>query len=171
MDVAQRAAADRRIAVRLDAMAAVASAKTVGVYAPMRSEPDLAGLYDGWRQRGQRLALPVTTRGSALRFCHWPADAVLKADAFGVAVPIERDWVEPDCLIIPCVGFHRAGARVYRIGYGGGYFDRTLAERPVLAIGVAYDALEAPAFEPEAYDIPLAAVVTESRVINSIASP
>ena len=137
----------------------------------MRSEPDLRSLHARWRAEGRELALPVTVRNEPLRFCRWDADAVLAEDRFGVATPVERDWVQPDCLIIPCVGFHRAGSLVYRIGYGGGYFDRTLAARPVLAVGVAYDALDAPGFEPAGFDIPLAAIVTESRVIASIASP
>ena len=166
-----RRAADLAIASRLDGLAAIARARVIGVYAAIRSEPDLNALFESWRRRGQQLALPITERGQPLRFCRWQADTVLEADAFGVSVPVERDWVEPDCLIIPCVGFHRAGTLVYRIGYGGGFFDRTLAARPVMAVGVAYDVLETLGFEPAGFDIPLAAVVTESRVIASIASP
>ena len=166
-----RRAADLAIAARLADIAAISQAAVIGVYAAMRSEPDLTALFESWRRRGQQLALPITERARPLRFCRWQADTVLVPDAFGVSVPVERDWVEPDCLIIPCVGFHRAGNLVYRIGYGGGFFDRTLAARPVLAVGVAYDALDAPGFEPAGFDSPLAAIVTESRVIASIASP
>ena len=155
----------------LAALDLVRSAQVIGVYAPMRSEPDLGLLYAQWRAEGRQLALPVTVRDQPLRFCRWNADSVLAADRFGVATPIERTWVEPDCLIIPCVGFHRAGSQVYRIGYGGGYFDRTLAARPVTAIGVGYDVLETPEFEPARFDVPLDALVTELRLISSIASP
>lgn len=171
LDEGQRRVADLAIAARLDVIESITRARVIGVYAPMRSEPDLVALFEGWRGRGQQLALPITERASPLRFCRWQAGAELAADAFGVAVPVERDWVEPDCLVIPCVGFHRAGTLVYRIGYGGGYFDRTLAARPVAAVGVAYDVLETSGFEPAGFDIPLDVVVTESRVISSIASP
>ena len=171
LDEGWRRAADLAIASRLDDLAAITRASVIGVYAAIRSEPDLTASFETWRSRGQQLALPITERGRPLRFCRWQADTVLEADAFGVPVPVERDWVEPDCLIIPCVGFHHAGNLVYRIGYGGGFFDRTLAARPVRAVGVAYEALEAPGFEPAGFDIPLTAVVTESRVIASIASP
>jgi len=167
----QRRAADLAMAARLDAVKVISRARVIGVYAAMRSEPDLGALFEAWRSRGRQLALPISERACPLRFCRWQAGAELAADAFGVSVPVERDWVEPDCLIIPCVGFHRAGTLVYRIGYGGGYFDRTLAARPVAAVGVAYDVLEAPGFEPAGFDIPLDAVVTESRLISSIASP
>ena len=171
LDVTRRLAADRRIIAALAALGQIGAVRVIGVFAPMRSEPDLAPLYERWRGEGRTLALPVTVRDRPLRFCRWEADAPLAADRFGVATPVERDWVQPDCLIIPCVGFHRAGSLVYRIGYGGGYFDRTLAARPVTTIGVAYDVLEAPAFEPAGFDVPLDALVTESRVISSIASP
>ena len=171
LDEGRRRRSDLEIADRLEGLAALATARVAGVYAAMRSEPDLAGLFARWRDAGQVLALPVTTRGEPLRFCIWRRDTVLRPDAFGVPVPVERDWVEPDCLVTPCVGFHRAGNLVYRIGYGGGFYDRTLAARPVPAVGVAYDVLETPDFEPAAFDIALDSVVTESRIISSIASP
>jgi 5-formyltetrahydrofolate cyclo-ligase len=72
---------------------------------------------------------------------------------------------------VPCLGFCLADGRPWRLGYGAGYYDRTLAHRPVTAVGVAYDEAETDQFAPNATDAPLSLLVTPSRVIGSIASP
>jgi 5-formyltetrahydrofolate cyclo-ligase len=77
----------------------------------------------------------------------------------------------PDCLVIPCLGFTVSGGQAWRLGYGAGYYDRTLAHRPVPAVGVAYEEAGTDQFVPNAMDAPLSVLVTPSRVINSIASP
>ncbi len=172
MDVAQRAQADRAIAERLGTVAEVAGARTIGVYWPIRAEPDLVSLFGAWRDAGRVIALPVVGGpGGGLLFCRWDGDSTLLPGPYGIAIPREKYPVVCDCLVVPCIGFHRADGLVHRIGYGGGFYDRTLSARPTAAIGVAYDALEAPDFEPSATDAPLTALVTGSRVITSIASP
>jgi 5-formyltetrahydrofolate cyclo-ligase len=72
---------------------------------------------------------------------------------------------------MPCVGFTVAEGKPWRLGYGAGYYDKTIAHRPVPAIGIAYDEAHTDQFEPNAMDAPLSVLVTPSRVINSIASP
>ena len=71
----------------------------------------------------------------------------------------------PDLLIVPCVGFDSRG---YRLGYGGGHYDRTLSRHPVKTVGVAWDACELSDFVPGAHDRPLDVIVTESRVMPGV---
>jgi 5-formyltetrahydrofolate cyclo-ligase len=173
IDPAQRHAYDAAIAARLADVAALSGAGTIAVYWAFRGEPDLGGLYARWWAAGRVLALPVTdTPDGGLEFCRWDERDELVADRFGIMTPKLRRAVAPDCLLIPCVGFTRHRGSVWRLGYGAGYYDRTLARRPVPSVGVAYDECDAEGqFEPTALDAPMTAVATPSRVINSIASP
>ena len=133
---------------------------TLGVYWPIRGEPDLRPAYDELAARGMRLALPVVTGvDSPLRFVSWtPGEAMVK-DGFGVAIPASYVTVMPQALLIPCVGFNR---NKIRLGYGGGFYDRTLAplSRPQ-TVGIAYSCGLAE-FDGAAHDIALDAVITET---------
>lgn len=135
----------------------------LGVYWPIRDEPDLASCYAHWLHGGRRLALPRIGADGALEFGRWHDDAELRAGRFAIPVPEPFDVVAPGLLVVPCVGFDVRG---YRLGYGGGHYDRTLAARGLPAVGVAYDGCELHGFEAAAHDRPLDAIVTESRSIR-----
>jgi 5-formyltetrahydrofolate cyclo-ligase len=153
-------------------------ARRIGAYWPIRNEPDLRELLAELVQAGFEIGLPeVVATHAPLRFLRWTPDAALSAAAFGVPVPATAIPLRPELLLVPCVGFFtdekvdgradnhasRSG-RHFRLGYGGGYYDRTLAAHPMPAIGVAYECSRTTAgddFEPEAHDVPLTAVVTE----------
>lgn len=161
---AQKTAWDAAIGARVLAWwerQAAAGRTSLGVYWPLRGEPDLAPAYAALAARGVRLALPVVVeRDAALAFAAWIPGEALERDAMGVAVPAERRLVaRPDALLIPCLGFN---ACHFRLGYGGGYYDRTLAEppRPATA-GVAYTC-QAAAFASAPHDIALDTVLTEA---------
>ncbi len=139
-------------------------AGTLGVYWPIRGEPELAPCYAQWRSEGRTLALPRIAGDGALEFGRWRNEDALRAGRFAIPVPDPFERCEPELLIVPCVGFD---ARGYRLGYGGGHYDRTLAQHAVAAIGVAYDACELEAFDAAAHDRALSAIVTESRVIGA----
>ncbi len=137
-----------------------AAAGPLGVYWPLRGEPDLSVAYAEMAAGGVRLALPVVLeRNAALGFAEWvPGEAMLR-DTMGVAVPALLRMVErPPVLLIPCLGFN---AQRYRLGYGGGYYDRTLeaAPRP-LTVGVAY-ARQQVAFASAPHDVALDLIITE----------
>ena len=87
------------------------------------------------------------------------------AGDFGALIPQSGDWIEPEVVIVPLVAFD---ARGYRLGYGGGFYDRTLeglrAKRPTLAVGFAFAAQEMPRVPIEATDQPLDAIVTEDGI-------
>ena len=156
----EKAWRDKAIGERLLAWLEKNPAACIGVYWPTQGEPDLTGVYKVLDERGVRLALPVVVeRDAPLVFHAWrPGDALI-ADAHGVMAPVERSaTVKPDLLVVPCVGFD---ARGYRLGYGGGYYDRTLAaEQPPRTVGVAYAMCEA-VFGVGPHDVRLGAVVTD----------
>lgn len=134
----------------------------LGVYWPIRGEPDLRPLYAELAARGSQLALPlVVGKEEALRFARWTPGDALNTDAFGVAIPADASkTVQPDALLVPCVGFNAANIR---LGYGGGFYDRTLAVQPrPFTVGIAYECglVE---FDGAAHDIALDKIITESR--------
>ena len=132
-------------------------------YMPMRTEIDplpAMAVYAG------PVGVPVImARATPLRFRLWRPDAVMVAGEFGALIPAEGDWIEPAVLIVPLLAFD---ARGYRLGYGGGFYDRTLqglrARGRVTAVGFAFAAQEVDAVPVDAYDQRLDAVVTEREV-------
>jgi 5-formyltetrahydrofolate cyclo-ligase len=115
------------------------------------------------------VAVPViTAAGQPLLFSRWTPDGPLRDGPFGARVPEVDDFIEPEILIVPLVAFDRHGGR---LGYGGGFYDRTLerlrARRATLAIGFAFDAQEAESLPLEPTDQPLDMIVTERRVLTA----
>ena len=113
-----------------------------------------------------KVGVPVIQGDSLpLKFSRWEPDAPLRDGPFGAQIPEVDDFFEPEILIVPRVAFDSAGGR---LGYGGGFYDRTLemlrAKRPTLAIGFAYAAQEAETLPLEATDQPLNMIVTEAGI-------
>jgi 5,10-methenyltetrahydrofolate synthetase len=137
---------------------------TLGVYWPIRGEPDLRNVYEKLVARGIALALPVVAGKEApLRFIAWrPGDAMQK-DQYGIAIPAGGDELRPEAVLVPCVGFNE---QRFRLGYGGGFYDRTLAQAPrPVTVGVAY-ASSLTTFEADAFDIALDWIITESMLLR-----
>lgn len=155
-----------RLSAALEAQLALAFAvRPPGVLAfcwPIRGEFDARPLVGRLLASGWRAAIPTVTELQApMTFRAWTPDTPMSVDPFGIPVPEPAANVTPDVVLLPLVAFDAAG---YRLGYGGGYFDRTLAlmvPRP-LAWGVGFDALRTATLHPQAHDIPLDAVITES---------
>lgn len=130
-------------------------------YMPMRTEIDplpAMAAHDG------PVGVPVIMgAGQPLRFREWSPGLAMVPGDFGALIPAEGAWVEPEVLIVPMVAFD---ARGYRLGYGGGFYDRTLeglrAKRPTLAVGFAFAAQEVEEVPIEPTDQRLDAVVTEN---------
>ena len=165
MPAAQRAAADAAIAARLDAIVAGLAPMSVAGYWPMRGEPELIGAFTRWHAAGIVVALPCVVGAEApLQFLRWEPGMPMSRGTFGTREPSHGEAVEPAVLLLPCVGFERRG---YRLGYGGGYYDRTLAARPgVVTIGVAYDECELADFAPQPHDRPVDWLVTQTRTLQ-----
>lgn len=138
-------------------------------YMPIRSEiSPLAAMAEA-SAHGPVCVPVIIGAGQPLRFSRWTPDGPLRDGPFGARVPELDDFLEPEILIVPLVAFTRAGGR---LGYGGGFYDRTLerlrARRATLAIGFAYGAQEADALPLEPTDQPLDMIVTERDVIEGI---
>lgn len=134
--------------------------RVVAGYWPIRSEPDLRPWMAALAARGARLALPVVAVPKApLEFRPWAPGAAMERGFWNIPVPAGAETVLPDLALAPLVGWDAEG---YRLGYGGGYFDRTLAARPTFAIGVGLQAAQIPTIFPQPHDIRLDAIVTEA---------
>jgi 5,10-methenyltetrahydrofolate synthetase len=167
MPPAQRREAAERIAAHLDALLGSSVAnRIVAVYWPIKGEPDLRLWIERVRDRGGRCALPViAAAASPLVFRVWEAGARLVPGVWSIPVPADAEAVDPDIVVAPAVGFDRNG---YRLGNGGGYYDRTLAQAAFKSrrkIGVAYAAAEIPTIFPQPHDVRLDAIVTERETI------
>jgi len=136
----------------------------LGVYWPFRAEFDPRELIDWAVATGRGIALPVVVdKKGPLEYRAWRPGETLVDGVWGIPVPERRDVVTPAIVLAPLVGFDRDG---YRLGYGGGYFDRTLAAltpRP-LAIGVGFAEQAIATINPQPFDVPMAAIVTEAGV-------
>jgi 5-formyltetrahydrofolate cyclo-ligase len=138
----------------------------IGFYWPIRGEYDARKLVTGLLDRGARAAMPVVVqKGAPLIFRPWHPDVRMENGFWDIPVPAEGEPVIPTTLLVPLVGFDEKG---YRLGYGGGYYDRTLASFPTrpLAIGVGYEFARLETIHPQSHDIPMSLIVTEGRVLR-----
>ena len=136
----------------------------VGFCWPYRGEYDPRPAMDFFREHGATLALPeIQDNGAPLRFRKWWPEAPMKTGAYAIPVPDNTELLTPGAVIMPMIGFDQQG---YRLGYGGGYFDRTLAaSRPrPLAVGVAFEILRLDSVHPQPHDIAMDFVVTEAGI-------
>ncbi|RUX43324.1 5-formyltetrahydrofolate cyclo-ligase [Mesorhizobium sp. M4A.F.Ca.ET.020.02.1.1] len=157
-----RAAMSTRIAVGLDALVGDIGGRMVSLYWPFRGEPDLRPWMASINERGGRTALPVVIeKGQPLVFRAYRPGDRLEKGVWNIPIPAEGDPVLPDIVISPIVGIDPGK---YRLGYGGGFFDRTLAAMPFrpLVIGVGYELQRIPTIYPQPHDIPMSKVVTEA---------
>ena len=164
LSVAQRVEASAAIRAGLVAQLGDLDGNTVSAYWPLRGEPDLRPWLASLCERGVRCAMPlVVARGEPLRFRAWQPGSRMEKGYWDIPVPAEGPFITPSVLIAPVVGFD---PQCYRLGYGGGYFDRTLATHPgpYRVIGVGFEAAALPTIHPLAHDIALQAIVTEQRL-------
>lgn len=136
-------------------------------YMPMRGEID--PLPSMAAHQGPVAVPVIMAKGQPLQFRLWTPQSLMIEGAFKALVPATGDWAVPQILIVPLLAFDRRG---YRLGYGGGFYDRTLAQLratgPVVAVGFAYAAQEVAQVPIEPTDIALDMVVTEQGVIRPV---
>jgi 5,10-methenyltetrahydrofolate synthetase len=157
----ERQARSDRIAATLDRVVGRVSGRIISSYWPFRGEPDLRNWSIRIIERGGRIALPVVIRkGWPLEFRIWSPGDPLERGALNILVPARGPSVQPDVAIAPVVGFDAAS---YRLGYGGGFFDRTLAAMPrrAFVIGIGYAESRLTTIYPQPHDIAMDAIVTD----------
>lgn len=161
---AQRAAWNDAILQLLAAGFPVLRGLTVGFCWPFKGEVDVRPLIQDLRGQGSRVALPVVAaKRQPLEFREWWPGAPMQAGALGIPAPAGTPLLVPDAVLVPPVGFSADG---WRLGYGGGYFDRTLAAiaRPPLKLCVAHESTRIPTIHPQPHDVPMDFVITEAGI-------
>lgn len=154
-----------RAPARLAQVLAPHAGKPLAGYMPMRTELDPL---PAMAAHAGPVGVPVIPGpAQALTFRAWNPEALMIRGEFGALIPETGVWIEPEILIVPLLAFDRRG---FRLGYGGGFYDRTLeglrAKRPTLAIGYAFAAQEVDKVPTEPTDQPLNLIVTEAGVIE-----
>jgi 5,10-methenyltetrahydrofolate synthetase len=160
----RRRAVDAGINALLEQAFTSSARRVVAFCWPYRGEVDVRFAIRRFRDSGAVAALPeVQGRGRPLQFRQWWPGVAMVPGALGIPAPAGTDLVIPDAAFVPLVGFDGAG---YRLGYGGGYFDRTLAAlaRKPLTVGVGTEAARLPTIHPQPHDIPMDFIVTEAGV-------
>lgn len=140
---------------------------TVGIYWPFRGEYDPRVIARHLQHQSATLALPeVIAKNEPLHFRRWSPETPMKAGAYDIPVPLDTPTVSLDAIIVPMVGFDQQG---YRLGYGSGYYDRTLSVYPKqpLTIGVAFEIQRLGSIYPQLHDIALRFIVTEAGIFHT----
>jgi 5,10-methenyltetrahydrofolate synthetase len=156
----ERARRTQDIAAGLTEAIGDPSGKLISLYWPFKGEPDLRGWMNETIAAGGRFALPVVIRsGQPLEFRAWAPGEPLERGVWNILVPANGPAVFPDVVIAPLVGFDGDN---YRLGYGGGFFDRTLAAMPrkPLTIGIGYTEGRLATIYPQPHDIPMDRIIT-----------
>ncbi len=131
---------------------------------PFAGEPDPRFAVRHWRRRGSRAALPVVVAPrTPLIFREWWPGVALARGVYDIPYPTDTASITPSAVIVPVVGFDRAG---YRLGYGGGYFDRTLAalEPKPVTIALGYEVARMRTIHPQSHDVAMDFVVSEAAI-------
>jgi 5-formyltetrahydrofolate cyclo-ligase len=165
MPPAARREAGERITRTLEGIIA-ARPGVLGIYWPFRAEFDPRPLVETLVAGDREVALPVVIdKKGPLEYRLWAPGDTLATGVWDIPIPEKREIVTPSMLLAPFVGFDRA---CYRLGYGGGYFDRTLAafDPPPIAIGVGFAAQQIETIYPQPFDIPMGLIVTETGAIR-----
>ena len=146
---------------------------SIGAYWPIKGEFDPLPALHRWKEDGElldepqlrRIGLPVVDKlHKTLRFHAWFPGCPMEEDAYGIPKPKDTEVIVPTLLFVPCVGYGPGG---YRLGYGGGFYDRTLARlepRPY-TVGLGFTCGFVPELEPESHDVPLDAILNDNGVV------
>jgi len=160
IDTHHRKLWDKQIADQVVAWCKANAVKSVGLYSPIQAEPCLNEIIPILSELGISTALPsAPAKDHPLKFSLFKQGDELMKDRYGVLVPLESaPTIEPEVLFVPCVGFTEKG---YRLGYGGGFYDRTLARKPKpKAIGIAYR-ISMCEMDVAAHDVALDSMITD----------
>ncbi len=160
VSAAERKQVSSEITAVLDSLIGAASSPTVSLYWPFRGELNLRDWMHAAYLRGVKIALPVVVaKAQPMVFREWTPQCKMEKGIWNIPVPSRTGIVTPSIVISPLVGYD---PKCFRLGYGGGYFDRTLAimNPPPTVIGVGHPCSAIPTIHPEPHDIPMDVIIT-----------
>lgn len=166
---AERAAWSEALTAHLEPLIDALAPGVLGFCWPYRGEPDLRAFVSRWLggDARRRAVLPVVVdKAQPMVFRRWRPEEALIADRYGIPIPPDAEALAPDVVLVPLNAFDGRG---FRIGYGGGYFDRTLEVMDSLAIGVGFEIGRRDSVLPQPHDRPMRWVVTEAGVFAPVA--
>jgi 5-formyltetrahydrofolate cyclo-ligase len=134
---------------------------TLGIYWPMRGEIDVRDVARKHVEVGGAVALPVVVeKGAPVEFWSWRPGMRMRRGVWNIPIPLEREVLAPEALIVPLVGFD---GNLYRLGYGGGYYDRTLAAatRRPFCVGLGFAEARLASIFPQPHDVPMDVIVVD----------
>lgn len=145
----------------------------IGAYWPIKGEFDPLPALHRWKEDGElmdqaqrrKIGLPVVDKVSmTMQFHTWYPGCPMEEDAYGIPKPKDTEIITPTLLFVACVGYGPGG---YRLGYGGGFYDRTLAalEPRPFTVGLGFEHGFLPEFQPEPHDLPLDAMLNDQGVV------
>ena len=161
LPIEQQAAMTVALSTHLEALLTQLSPTALAFCWPYRNEPDLRPLMMRWLNgaASRTALLPVVLeKNSPMLFRRWIPDMKMAHDRHGIPYPSEGPAAQPDVVLVPVNAFDPAG---FRLGYGGGYFDRTLARIHPVAIGVGFELGRVDSVRPQSHDRPMDWIVTE----------
>ena len=145
----------------------------IGAYWPIKGEFDPLPALHRWKEDGEllaepqprRIGLPVMDKThKTLTFWAWYPGCPMEEDSFGIPKPKDTEVIMPTLLFVPCIGYSTGG---FRLGYGGGFYDRTLTtlQPKPFTVGLGYTQGFLDDFEPEPHDVPLDAILNDNGVV------
>ncbi len=143
----------------------------IALYIPFCGEIDVLPLMEKLSSSGYVIALPVVlARRTPLQFRVWTPGCAMERGVYGIPHPVQAEIVEPDTFVVPLVGFD---AQFYRLGYGGGFYDRTFAAttKSVRSVGIGFEAARLETIHPQKFDIPMDVLITEDGLRERQSSP
>lgn len=158
---------DQNLAKQLSCLLDSMKVHSIGIYWPIHDEFDPRSVATEWQQKNPSnlLGMPYTTKNQPLSFVRWTPQSKMVLGLFNIPIPIHhepQDMFYPELLLVPCLGWSKQNGKCWRLGYGGGFYDRTLEDyalrgQPIKTIGLAYQALEVldNQWQPEKHDRPL----------------
>jgi len=141
--------------------------KIVGGYYPVNFEIDILDFLEKLEVKGKKLCLPVVKKNNEMDFYRWSNKNLLKLNKYGIPEPEQIKKVFPDIILVPLVAFD---SRLYRIGYGGGYYDRYIEKlsnkKNLFTIGIAHSCQKINKVPTNKYDKKLDIIITEKYVLR-----
>ena len=141
--------------------------KTIGCYYPVNFEINILDFFKELESKAKKICLPVIKKNNQMDFYSWSSKDLLKLNKFGIPEPEQIKKITPDIIIVPIVAFD---SRLYRIGYGGGYYDRYIEKfskkKLLLKVGIAYSSQKINKVPTNKFDKKLDIIITEKYILN-----